>query len=163
VKSLADVIDATTAAGGVKPLWGCISACRPQHRLLLARVAGLPLAVGQGASSAVAEFGGRGISYPKQQRDRGKAEIFELALARVSRELAAAANRTAAQLRAERIAAAQSTESGPDASTRSMRRVDQPRLEASKRAQATKTTGGLKKDASSRAAGARRQAKRDAR
>jgi hypothetical protein len=117
----------------------------------------------RGASSAVAELGGRGISYPKQQRDRGKAEIFELALARVSRELAAAANRTAAQLRAERIAAAQSTESGPDASTRSMRRVDQPRLEASKRAQATKTTGGLKKDASSRAAGARRQAKRDAR
>jgi hypothetical protein len=52
----------------------------------------------RGASSAVAEFGGRGISYPKQ--------IFELALARVSRELAAAANRTAAQLRAERIAAA---------------------------------------------------------
>ncbi|MGH3460375.1 MAG: hypothetical protein ACRDP9_02770 [Kribbellaceae bacterium] len=115
------------------------------------------------ASTAVAEFGGRGISHPKQQRDRGKAEIFELALARVSRELAAAANRTAAQLRAERIAAARSTESGPGDNTRSMRRGDQPRLTASKRAQATKTTGGLKKDASSRAAGARRQAKRDAR
>lgn len=116
------------------------------------------------ASLAVAESGGRGVSYPKQQRNRGKAELFELALARVSRELAAAANRTAAQLRAERIAAARSTGSGSGVGgAGAMRAADQPRRDVSNRARATKTTGGLKKDASSRAAGARRQAKRDAR
>ena len=38
------------------------------------------------ASAAVEARGGRGFSYPKNQRDRDKAELFELTLARVSRE-----------------------------------------------------------------------------
>jgi hypothetical protein len=76
----------------------------------------------RGASGAVAKRGGRGFSYPKNQRDRDKAEVFETALAAVSREVAVHAARAA-----------------------------------------RKTTGGIKKDASTLATGARRQAKRDAR
>jgi hypothetical protein len=37
------------------------------------------------ASARVVESGSRGDAYPKNQRDRDKAEVFELALARVSR------------------------------------------------------------------------------
>lgn len=113
------------------------------------------------ASAAVAQTGGRGMSYPKNQRDRDKAELFESVLARVSREVAVVANRASMELRSERLEAARAAKSGAGAPT--MRAVDQPKPEARTRARATKTTGGLKKDASTRATGARRQAKRDAR
>lgn len=113
------------------------------------------------ASAAVAEVGGRGKSYPRNQRDRDKAELFEAALAKVSREVAVAANRASAQLRSERIEAARSAKAVVDAPA--MRAVDSPREQSGTRPRTIKTTGGLKKDASSRAAGARRQAKRDAR
>ena len=115
----------------------------------------------RGASAAVAKTGGRGMSYPKNQRDRDKAELFESVLARVSREVAVVANRASMELRSERLEAARAAKSGAGAPT--MRAVDQPKPEARTRARATKTTGGLKKDASTRATGARRQAKRDAR
>lgn len=114
------------------------------------------------ASSAVASRGGRGFSYPKNQRDRGKAELFESALARVSREVAAAATRASTQLRTERIEAARSNGSTAPA-TKTTKTTATRTTQANKAARATKTTGGLKKDASTRAAGARRQAKRDAR
>jgi len=113
------------------------------------------------ASAAVAQTGGRGKSYPRNQRDRDKAELFESALARVSREVAVSANRASMQLRSERIEAARSAKSGVSAPA--MRAVDEPKPAARTRARATKTTGGLKKDASTRSTGARRQAKRDAR
>jgi hypothetical protein len=113
------------------------------------------------ASAAVAPAGARGRSYPKNQRDRDKAELFESVLARVSREVAVVANRASAQLRSERIDAARSANSGVSAPAK--RAVASPKPEARTRPRATKTTGGLKKDASSQAAGARRQAKRDAR
>jgi hypothetical protein len=113
------------------------------------------------ASAAVGQVGGRGKSYPRNQRDRDKAELFESVLAKVSREVAVAANRASMQLRSERIEAARSAKSGVGAPA--TRAVDLPKAEAGTRARAVKTTGGLKKDASSRAAGARRQAKRDAR
>jgi hypothetical protein len=112
------------------------------------------------ASAAVASAGGRGMSYPRNQRDRDKAELFESVLARVSREVATAARRASMELRSERIAAARSNGGRPAAAPV---QVDRPAPEATKRPRATKTTGGLKKDASTRAAGARRQAKRDAR
>ncbi|MEI8407743.1 MULTISPECIES: hypothetical protein [unclassified Kribbella] len=118
----------------------------------------------RGASAAVAQVGGRGKSYPKNQRDRDKAELFESVLARVSREVATAAKRASMELRSERIAAARSTGGGGAVvAAPAAARVDGPAPADSPRARATKTTGGLKKDASSRAAGARRQAKRDAR
>jgi hypothetical protein len=110
------------------------------------------------AGAAVSARGGRGLSYERNQRDRAKAEIFETALARVSRRLGTLATQSAKQLKDERIAAARAGGSGP-ARTAAPRA---PRPPANPPRGMKKTTGGLKKDASSRAAGARRQAKRDA-
>jgi hypothetical protein len=111
------------------------------------------------ASTKVSEQGGRGKAYPQNQRNRDKAEIFELALARVSRRVDIVAKKAAAELRDERLAAARAD--------KSMRAADGvapgPAEKAIRRPKATKTTGGLKKDASTRSMGARRQAKRDAR
>ena len=113
------------------------------------------------ASRAVVKRGGRGFSYPKNQRDRDKAEVFEVALASVSRQVGAHAARAAAELKASRLAAAQSGGSGPKKA--SARVASLQKAAASRPRGAKKTTGGVKKDASTRAAGARRQAKRDAR
>src|SRR5690242_15453273 len=65
------------------------------------------------AAAAVAAQGGRGAAYERNRRDRGKAEIFELALARVSRRVAAVARSAAAELKAERLAAAGGRGTGP--------------------------------------------------
>ena len=113
------------------------------------------------ASGAVRKRGGRGFSYPKNQRDRDKAEVFEVALASVSKEVGVHAARAAAELKASRLAAARSAGSGPKkvparATSLQKAAVSRPRG-------AKKTTGGVKKDASTRATGARRQAKRDSR
>jgi hypothetical protein len=119
----------------------------------------------RGASAAVVPAGGRGKSYPRNQRDRDKAELFESALARVSREVATAAGRASTRLRAERIEAARAAKSAVPAKAAAPARpaTERAKPATGPKARATKTTGGLKKDASSRAAGARRQAKRDAR
>ena len=112
------------------------------------------------AGVRVAEVGGRGKSYDQNQRARDKAEVFEFALSRVSRQVAAAARQASETLKRERIAAARGSGAGPAVAPgagAAAAPVD------SARRRATKTTGGLKKDASSRSAGARRQAKRDAR
>jgi hypothetical protein len=116
----------------------------------------------RGAGAAVAEAGGRGLSYARNQRDRDKAELFESVLARVSRAVAAAAQRATSELRAERIAAARSAPStAADSAPRTRVKKSEPATDPPRRA--VKTTGGLKKDASTRALGARRQAARDAR
>lgn len=120
------------------------------------------------ASAAVAGVGGRGMSYPRNQRDRDKAELFESVLAKVSREVAVVANRASMQLRAERLEAARAAKApspaplpAPSPATRA---TDGSKSDAVSRPRtAKKTTGGLKKDASTRAMGARRQAKRDSR
>src|SRR5215510_13949306 len=65
------------------------------------------------AGGAVVKRGGRGFSYPKNQRDRDKAEVFETALASVSKEVGAHASRAAAELKASRLAAARPSGSGP--------------------------------------------------
>ncbi|MGW7680527.1 hypothetical protein ACWGID_07285 [Kribbella sp. NPDC054772] len=117
------------------------------------------------ASAAVGPAGGRGMSYPVNQRSRDKAELFESALAKVSREVAAAARRSSMELRSERLEAArQAKAGGPEM------RVAEPETPAQAetsarmtRPRTVKTTGGLKKDASTRAMGARRQTKRDTR
>ncbi len=114
----------------------------------------------RGAGSSVPAVGGRGLSYEKNQRARGKAEIFESALARVSRRLGALAAQSAAELRKERIEAARSGSGGPGGAASS----PSGRVGGAGRGRVTKkTSGGVKKEASSRAKGARRQAKRDAR
>ena len=111
------------------------------------------------ASANVGQAGGRGKGFGQNARDRDKAEVFELALARVSRQVAVRANQAAAQLKADRLAAARSGSTGPDSTAASQDGA----VPHGRARQTRKTTGGLKKDASSKAAGARRQAERDSR
>ncbi|HET7902906.1 MAG TPA: hypothetical protein VFL59_17095, partial [Candidatus Nanopelagicales bacterium] len=60
----------------------------------------------RGASSRVKDVGGRGKAHAQNQRARDRAEVYEVALAAVSTALAAAARRSAAELKADRIASA---------------------------------------------------------
>jgi hypothetical protein len=113
------------------------------------------------ASARVGARSSRGTAYAENQRHRDKAEVFELSLARVSRQVGKAAAQAAAELKAERLAAARGDASAPTSGGGATAKATTPR--PSRARPATKTTGGLKKDASSRAQGARRQAKRDAR
>lgn len=111
------------------------------------------------AGAKVAEAGGRGASFEENQRDRQKAEVFEAALGRVSRRLGALAVEAAARIKQERLDAARAVkDAGPDVSAE-----PDDTAPAGRTRTARKTTGGLKRDASARAQGARRQAKRDAR
>lgn len=115
------------------------------------------------AASRVTQEGGRGEARPKNSRAAAKAEVFEDALARVSHQVDILAQRAAEELRAERLAAARAGRStGPDSVTASSDGPTRAGGAADPRA-ATKTTGGRKRDASSQAQGARRQARRDSR
>ena len=108
------------------------------------------------ASAKVAEKGGRGVARPKNTRNAGKAEVFEDALARVSRRLAAAARASAADLKAERLAIAGKAAAGPDGADGKTKDVGPGRVPATKRSPDRK-----KRAASTQAKGARRQAKKD--
>lgn len=112
------------------------------------------------ASAQVRADRGRGRAAASNQRSAVKAEVFEDALARVSRSLSKAAKESAAELKAERLAMAQGGSTGPQKASRPSQGSSPSggRSPAKKRAPATK-----KKHASTLAAGARRQAKRDAR
>ena len=101
----------------------------------------------------------RGAAYSRGQRSRDKAEVFEAALARVSTALAKAARRSAADLRAERLAAARSDGSGP---TRTPRAKDSP-PPATADLPPARSPDRRKRDASSLAQSARRQTRRDTR
>jgi hypothetical protein len=114
------------------------------------------------ASRKVGARGSRGKAFAGSQRDRDKAEVFELSLARVSRQVAKAAAEVAAELKAERLAAARGAKGGSGPATGPGSPGSAPASARPKRG-ATKTTGGTKRDASSQAKGARRQAKRDSR
>ena len=114
----------------------------------------------RGASAAVGDVGARGSSYARNQRARDKAEIFEAVLAQASRQVAVVAKRASDDLRAERLAEARAAKGGGP-TQESGASVDQP-VPSTRRAP-VRTTGGLKKDASSQAQGVRRQATRDAR
>jgi hypothetical protein len=110
------------------------------------------------ASARVSELGGRGTAAPKNQRNRDKAEIFELALARISHRVGVVAKEAADRLRKERLEAARRVRKAPELGRPEPIRRDGT---TGRRVPQAKTTGGLKKDASTRALGARRQAKRD--
>jgi hypothetical protein len=119
------------------------------------------------ASARVAEHGGRGTARPENQRAAMKAEAFEEALARVSRRVAALARRAAAELRAERLAAARAAKQGrgpaarvtPPAAGRTGPQVTgEPAGDRALRSPRTE-----KQRAGTLASGARRQAKRDSR
>lgn len=117
----------------------------------------------RGASAAVKTRGGRGASFEENQRDRGKAELFETSLSRVSRRLGTLASQSATEIRKERIAAARTARVPPPRTPAAEPVARAAATPAAKRPRpAKKTTGGLKKDASSRSMGRHRQAKRDA-
>jgi hypothetical protein len=123
------------------------------------------------ASSRVSEFSSRGVARPKNRRNAGKAELFEDALSRASRELAAAARRSAAELRTERIEAARrEPATGPSRPGRSARRPTSGRGTGARSTARTRTSDRSptspalrKRQASTLAKGSRRQAKRDSR
>ncbi len=113
----------------------------------------------RGAKS-VSKAGGRGAAAPKGAKERLRAEAFEEALALVSERIAVVAHEHAEQLKSERLARAQAGRgTGPDASGSSDGKVSGPGRGREHR----QSTGGIKKDASSRSQGAKRQAKKDSR
>lgn len=116
----------------------------------------------QTGAARVGMKGARGHARPGNVGNAAKAEVFELALARVSARVDVVARAAAEELKAERLAAVAATRgsSGPGPAPAGGRASA---TGASTRRRATKTTGGLKRDASSRAKGAARQAKKDSR
>jgi hypothetical protein len=121
----------------------------------------------RGASAAVAEHGGRGKARPENTRAAMKAEAFEEALSRVSRRVAVLARQSAAELRAERLAAARAARQGqgpgaPGATPAARRRGPAVTGEPAGD-RALRSPASAKRRASTRAVGARKQAKRDSR
>jgi len=119
------------------------------------------------ASAAVAVHGGRGKARPENQRAAWKAEAFEEALARVSARVAALARRSAADLRAQRLAAARAArQTQPPAAPAPPPAADgggPPVTGEPAGDRALRSPARAQQRASTRAAGARRQAKRDSR
>jgi len=119
------------------------------------------------ASARVVEHGARGQAAPENQLAALKAEAFEEALARVSRRVAALARQSAAQLRTERLAAARAARPAhgpgvPEAVPAAGRKG--PAVTAARTGdRALRLPASKKRRASTRAAGARQQAKRDSR
>jgi hypothetical protein len=119
------------------------------------------------AAAAVAEQGGRGKARPENKRAAIKAEAFEEALSRVSRRVAALARQSAAELRAERLAAARAARQGQGPGVRGAvgptGRQGPAFTGEPTGARALRSPATANRRASTRAAGARQQAKRDIR
>jgi hypothetical protein len=121
----------------------------------------------RGASAAVTEKGGRGIARPENTRARMKAEAFEEALSRVSRRVALLARQAAAELRADRLAAARAAKQGRGPGGHATAPSANPRGHAvgaeAAAARALRSPRTEKQRSGTLAMGARRQAKRDSR
>ena len=121
----------------------------------------------RGASARVVEHGARGQARPENQLATLKAEAFEEALARVSRRVAVLARRSAAELRAERLAAARAARQalgpGAPAAVPADGRKGPAVTGEPTGDRALHSSASKKRRASTRAAGARQQAKRDSR
>ena len=121
------------------------------------------------ASVTVSEVGRRAATQSQNLRTLRKAEIFEDALARVSRAYAAAAKAAAAQLKSERLALAKSaTLSSPAAAPKAAKSTAKAgksdgRTAAGRGVKPASATASPARRGSSKAQGARRQAKRDSR
>jgi hypothetical protein len=112
-------------------------------------------------AAKVKQKGGRGSGKAANTRNATKAEVFEDALSRVSRQLAVLARRSARELKDERLAF---TRSDSPSSGDSQDDVAAVRSRGKARGDTTRESPGRKKyEASTRAAGARRQAKKDQR
>jgi hypothetical protein len=117
------------------------------------------------ASAAVAEQGGRGKARPGNTRALAKAEAFERSLSSVSHRVSVLASKSAAELRAQRLAAAKAAKQDdwPGAGERVPRQRRQgPQGTAEPTGErALRNPASEKARAGTLAAGARRQAKRD--
>lgn len=114
-------------------------------------------------SAKVSKKGGRGLAKQGNARNAARAEVFEDALARVSARLGQVAAEAAAQLRADRLAAVSQSGTWPGADTTPDTAEGQPTPKAKQRDRKPRNVGKTKREASSKAAGARRQAKKDSR
>ena len=110
-------------------------------------------------AAKVSAKGARGAARSANERNGAKAEIFEGALARVSRQLGVAAQRSARELKEERLARARQDSPSPRPAAKgagTLQTLGRVRVD-----QTRKSPGRKKREAGSIAAGARRQAKRD--
>jgi hypothetical protein len=118
------------------------------------------------AAGRVPEQGGRGMARPMNKRAALKAEAFEDALARVSRRVSVLSRQTARELRRERIAAARGDRSRPGPAGSSGAKGPAT-VTVPKQSQAAdrsfRTPATEKRRATTKARGARAQAKRDSR
>jgi hypothetical protein len=116
----------------------------------------------QDAAQAVRRKGGRGAARPATKHNAAKAEAFESALARVSRQLGVVADRSAAELKDERLTRAagdkKSSFSGAAGGKGKVISAGAERVDRTR-----KSSGRKKIEASTKAAGKRRQAKKDRR
>ncbi|MCC8930211.1 hypothetical protein C5142_02335 [Rhodococcus sp. BGS-1C] len=110
-------------------------------------------------AAKVGAKGARGAGKAANSRNAAKAEAFEVALSRVSRRLAAVSKDTARELKAERLSRARKSSPSPGEGGAGEGKV----VSAGKsRVDATRKSPGRKKyEASTIAAGKRRQAKKD--
>ena len=117
------------------------------------------------ASAGVTTRGQRAGASARASRDRDKAEVFEVALGRVSSRLATLARQSAAALKAERLAAARAVKGSPRSRTAApAKKSDGSATATTRRGDAALDSPVRKKTAAStRATGARKQAKRDSR
>jgi hypothetical protein len=124
------------------------------------------------ASATVSEVGRRAATQSQNLRTLRKAEIFEDALARVSRSYAAAAKAAAAELKSERLALAKAATMTPAAAPAASRSTTKSTAKSSQTKGRTASGRGVvpasattspARRSSSKAQGARRQATRDAR
>lgn len=112
-------------------------------------------------AAKVARKGARGVARKVNERNAARAEILEDALSRVSRQLGIVARRSAQELKEDRLARARSAVAEATPTPRESGKV---RTHGRVRVDETRKSPGRKKhEASSIAAGARRQAKRDSR
>jgi hypothetical protein len=114
----------------------------------------------QSADLVAASSSRRGTS-TSNQRTKRKAEIFEDALARVARSLAAAASATAKELKRERLDAAKAAKGTPAIAQAAPGAVTPTPAGTSRTAKGPNTSPS--RQASTKAKGARSQAKRDGR
>jgi hypothetical protein len=124
------------------------------------------------SSAQVKADRGRGRASKSHQRTLAKAEVFEDALARVSRHLARAARARADELRTERVAAARAQKAARGAASGKETAKGSAGTTAKGKGKATgkqaarkkaRTPASKRAAASTRAATRRKQAKRDAR
>jgi hypothetical protein len=120
------------------------------------------------ASATVSEVGRRSATQSQNRRTARKAEIFEDALARVSRSYSIAAKAAATQLKSERLALAKAATvpapAAPKAAKSTTKAAQTKGSTASSRGVVpASATASPARRASSKSQGAKRQAKRDSR